>query len=192
MSAHSGPQILSELQGARRADALHVTDASGITGSATQVLATLSSIPVASGSMGGQYPFSALLQDFDHLAHQLTLVPRTASAAAQFSTFLSDISAVVGTVPVTSAFSLPSATSTSGSASTSASQSTTGSGSAAAQAATTGAKTVRSSAGSLKRHLTKRALLPIQSGVRVSIRAPLLAAAVPLPLALVLSRSFYI
>ncbi|POY76319.1 hypothetical protein BMF94_0514 [Rhodotorula taiwanensis] len=92
-------------------------DASGITGSATQVLATLSSIPVASGSMG-------------------------ASAAAQFSTFLSDISAVVGTVPVTSAFSLPSATSTSGSASTSASQSTTGSGSAAAQAATTGAKTL--------------------------------------------------
>ncbi|GAA6022519.1 hypothetical protein JCM8202_000499 [Rhodotorula sphaerocarpa] len=63
---------------------------SGITGSATQVFATLSAAPVATGSQGS-------------------------SAAARFSTFLQDISGVVGSTPVTSAFMLPSSTAAPGS-----------------------------------------------------------------------------
>ncbi|GAA5988776.1 hypothetical protein JCM10908_006165 [Rhodotorula pacifica] len=81
-----------------------------ITGSASAVLATASSIPVASGAQGS-------------------------SAASQFSTFLGDISAVVGSTPVSSAYSAPptSTASASGSAARS-----SGSGAAAAAATSSG------------------------------------------------------
>lgn len=58
---------------------------------------------------------------------------RTASAASQFSTFLGDISAIVGSTPVTSAYSMPSTSAATTSASTP-SSSAGGSGAAAAAA----------------------------------------------------------
>ncbi|GAA5865606.1 hypothetical protein JCM3774_002066 [Rhodotorula dairenensis] len=81
----------------------------GITGSASAVLATASPIPVATGGQGS-------------------------SAASQFSTFLGDISAVVGSTPVTSAYNMPS-TSTAAATAASTTSSSSGGGSGVAAAA---------------------------------------------------------
>ncbi|KAG0654733.1 hypothetical protein C6P46_001521 [Rhodotorula mucilaginosa] len=90
----------------------------GITGSAAAVLATASSIPVATGT-------------------------QVSAAASQFSTFLGDISAVVGSTPVTSAYNTPSPISAgAATASAGASSGSAGAAAAASTGQTSGADSI--------------------------------------------------
>lgn len=145
---------------ARSSYLLRFSASAGITGSAAAVLATASSIPVATGTQVCES--SPFPRPESHLGPSLGSILRgrhfsdcccpmrrakqnkktTAAAASQFSTFLSDISAVVGSTPVTSAYNTPSATSAAGAAAATTSAGASSRAAGAAAAASSGQTSV--------------------------------------------------